>query len=168
MLHDLLMREMKRVFGGDARQVRHTIEVLRYAEEILRRESGDPVVVRAAAILHDIGIPEARRRYGSSAGRYQELEGPPIVRRMLAELDVDPEQAEHICRIVGAHHTGRAIDTPEFRIVWDADWLARMTDRRVMRVPAKVRQLAERCTHILDRTFRTETGRAIAKDRFLS
>ncbi len=30
---------------------------------------------------------------------------------------------EHVCRIVGSHHSGSDIDTLEFRILWDADWL---------------------------------------------
>ena len=49
-------------------------------------------VVRAAAVLHDIGIREAERKHGSSAGKYQEVEGPPIARRILEKLSVDPER----------------------------------------------------------------------------
>ena len=46
-------------------------------------------MVRAAAILHDIGIHEAERKHGSSSGRLQELEGPPIARAILEASNVD-------------------------------------------------------------------------------
>ena len=114
-----LIAEMKKVFGADERRIRHALGVLDYAERILAREGGDPLVVKAAAILHDIGIHEAERKHGSAGGKYQEMEGPPIAREILERVGVDAERAEHVCRIVGSHHSG-GIDTPEFRVIWDA------------------------------------------------
>ncbi len=123
-----LITEMKTVFGEDEARIRHALKVLEYAEDILEEEKGSALVVKAAAVLHDIGIPEAERAHGSSAGRYQELEGPPIARRIMEKLELDDPTIEHVCRIIANHHTGRDIDTPEFRIVWDADRLANVRD----------------------------------------
>jgi len=70
--------EMRKLFGEDQKRIDHALSVLSFAEQILNDEPGDREVVVAAALLHDIGIHEAERKYGSSAGRYQEIEGPPI------------------------------------------------------------------------------------------
>ena len=95
--------------------------MLKYAEQIQAAEGGDPLVVKAAAILHDIGILQAEQKHGSSAGKYQEAEGPGIAKDILGKHDVAEGLIEHICKIIANHHSDKDIDTPEFRIVWDAD-----------------------------------------------
>ncbi len=120
-LADALVDAVKAEFDGDERRITHAFSVLDVAEQIMKKEGGDPRVVIAASLLHDIGIHEAEKKHGSSAAKYQEKEGPPIARRIMEDLGFDEETIEHVCRIVGSHHTGGDIDTPEFRIVWDAD-----------------------------------------------
>lgn len=134
-LRERLIAEMRGVFGADARRIDHALAVLGYAERILAAEGAaeggaDAETVTAAAILHDIGILEAERKHGSSAGHWQELEGPPIARVILERQGLPEEKLAHVCRIVGAHHSARGIDTPEFRIVWDADWLVNLPELR--------------------------------------
>src|ERR1035437_264125 len=83
---------MKGVFGDDIRRIEHALRVLGFAEAILAQEPGCPgsrEVVIAAAILHDIGIHQAEVKHGSAAGRYQEIEGPPIARGILERLGFD-------------------------------------------------------------------------------
>lgn len=125
-VRDHLINDMKKVFNGDERRINHAMEVLCHAEEILETENADPLVVKAAAILHDIGIPAAERKHGSSGNDYQENEGPPITRAILDRLGVDKNRISHICCIVENHHSARDIDTVEFRIIWDADHLVNM------------------------------------------
>jgi len=159
-LCDDIVEEMKAVFGDDERRIRHALAVLSYAEQILEQEEADPLVVKAAALLHDIGIQEAERKHGSSAGKYQEIEGPAIARSILGKLSVDPERVEHICKIVGSHHSARDIDTPEFRVIWDADWLVNLPEERP--------DLAEtELEPFIERTFRTAAGRELARQAFL-
>ena len=43
-------------------------------------------MVISAAILHDIGIHKAEEKYKSSAGNYQEIEGPPIAKAIMEKL----------------------------------------------------------------------------------
>ena len=69
---------MRNVLGTDQRRISHALSVLENAETIVEAAGGDLLVVRAAALLHDIGIHSAELKHGSSAGRCQELEGPPI------------------------------------------------------------------------------------------
>ena len=147
-----IIEAVENVFGDDLKRIGHAFSVFRYAQELLRQESGDADVVLAAALLHDIGIHEAERKYGSSAGHYQEVEGPPIAATIMADIGVDRSVIEHVCRIIGNHHSGKNIDTPEFRIIWDADWLVNIPDE----FPGLDRTKLQ---GKIDRLFRTETGK---------
>ncbi|NQU26623.1 MAG: HD domain-containing protein [Candidatus Nealsonbacteria bacterium] len=159
-LSERLVAEMESVFGSDQRRIDHAKKVLAFAERILEHEKADPLTVKAAAILHDIAIPEAERKHGSSGGRYQEIEGPPIARPILEKLGIDEQTADHVCRIIGSHHSAKDIDTPEFRILWDADWLVNIP---VEHAGASREKLAD----LIGRVFKTDRGRAIAEQLFL-
>ena len=108
---DELINAMKTHFKREQRRIEHALAVLGYAEQIQSIEGGDPLIVRAAAIFHDIGIHEAERKYGSSTGKYQEIEGPRIAEDILKKYDIPAETIEHICRIVANHHSAKDIDT---------------------------------------------------------
>lgn len=150
-----IIGEMEAVFGDDDRRINHALKVLGHAETILRSEPGSPLVVRAAAILHDIGIHEAERKHGSAAARFQEIEGPAIARAILEKLGLDAADVEHVCRIVGSHHSARDIDTPEFRIIWDSDWL--------VNIPGELPEMSkDKLAEKIRTVFRTPTGRDLA------
>ena len=155
-----LIGEMKAVFGVDQRRINHALSVLGYAETLLKTEPGDEMTVVAAAILHDIGIHEAERKYNSSAGNYQEIEGPPIARAILERLELDGSRTDHVCKIISLHHHVTGLDTPEFRILWDADWLVNIPDEYPGWEPARLRPIVEK-------VFRTATGRRMAESQFL-
>ena len=146
--------QMKAVFGDDQRRIDHALAVLSYAEQIMETEKDlAGVVVRAAAILHDIGIHEAKRKHGSTASKYQELEGPPIAQRILESLAVDQPIIDHVCRIIANHHTDGVIDTSEFRVIWDADKLVNMSEHARAREPDLP-------------SFKTKEGRKLAETLF--
>ncbi len=158
-IRDKLVARMKDVFGRDEKRVNHALRVLDYAERIGAAEGGDPLVIRAAAILHDIGIQEAQRKYGSAAGEYQEMEGPPIAEAILKEDGLDPARIEHVCRIIANHHSARDIDTLEFRILWDADQLVNLQEDF-----ARVREPPRGAS--IGNLFRTSKGRQLAGELF--
>lgn len=161
IIRDKLIGEMKKVFGDDQKRIEHELAVLDYAEQIQAVEGGDPLIVKAAAILHDIGIHEAERKYDSSAGKYQEIEGPPIAEEILKRYDLDSEAIEHICKIISNHHSAKDIDTTEFRIVWDAD--------RLVNIPTDFPEAGkEKLQSIIDKTLKTDKGREIATQSFLN
>lgn len=135
-LVDALIREVRAEFGEDERRMRHALAVLDYVEQILAGEGGDPLVVRAAAVLHD---------------------GPPMAAPIPERLGVDAERAGHVLRIIGNHESTCEVDTPEFRILWDADRLANIPDECCGRTPEDARTLVERLC-------RTATGRAIGQE----
>jgi putative nucleotidyltransferase with HDIG domain len=95
-MKDKLIQKMKDVFGEDQKRIGHALAVLKYAEQIQSVEGGDATVVTAAAILHDIGIHQAEQKYGSPAGKYQEIEGPPIANKILNDDGFDSEKTEHV------------------------------------------------------------------------
>lgn len=92
----------------------------------LRRGGSEGFSLRAlelAALLHDIGIHEAERKYGSAAGQYQELEGPPIAQKILEQLGAEPELAQRVCYLVGHHHSYTLVDGPDFQALVEADFI---------------------------------------------
>ena len=160
-LCDRLIARMKQVFGTDKNRIAHALAVLDYAERIQAEEGGEPLIVKAAAILHDIGIHQAALKYDSSAGKYQEIEGTPIARGILEEHKVDEAAINHICKIIANHHSAKDIDTIEFRCVWDADWL--------VNIPAEMPDAdTNKIRHTIDTVFKTDTGRKIAVETFLT
>ena len=162
-LNDELIEEMKSYFGDKQGLIDHTMAVYAYANQLHEMEGGHPLVVKAAALYHDIGIPEARRVHGSSAGKYQEIEGPPIARRILNQLRVPPESVDHICRIIANHHTAHdqpTVDTIEFQIVWDADGLVNHAGR-------KLGENEEQISRKIEQLFRTPTGKKMAREMFI-
>jgi putative nucleotidyltransferase with HDIG domain len=162
-LVEALRAEMETVFAETPGMVDHTMTVYRHAVDIHEAEGGDPDVVAAAALLHDIGIPRAREVHGSSAGPFQEMEGPPICREILTRLSFPAEGMALVCGIVANHHTAHDSDivsTTEFRILWDADWLVNFPGRHRDSTKAeKERAIQE--------IFRTARGREMAEQLFL-
>jgi len=160
IIRDKLINEMKKVFDDDQKRIEHTLAVLDYAEQIQAVEGGDPMVVKAAAVLHDIGIHQAERKYGSSAGKYQEIEGPPIAKEILKQYDIDAQAIRHICKIIANHHTLNNFDTIEFRIILDADRLANIPEDLPDADEEKLKE-------IIANKFKTRQGSKIAKKLFL-
>ncbi len=161
LLRERVALEMKKYFGTDFRRVHHAIKVARFAEQILKMEGGNPPVVMGAAYLHDIGIHEADRKYGSHSGHYQEMEGPAIAREILERLNVPKQMIDEICDIIGHHHSSREKETLNFQIVYEADWLVNIEEEGFSSDRKKVEKL-------IDKVFRTATGRQLAEKIFLA
>ena len=142
--------------AGDVPRVQHFVKVHGFASAIGRAEGLDERtldVLEAAAIVHDIGIHAAERRHGSSAGSWQQIEGPPEARALLEKLGgFSPEEIDRICFLVGHHHTYEGVDGPDWRILLEADFLVNAHEDRL---PAAAIRAA------CGRVFRTETGRRL-------
>ena len=158
-LVDQLVQAMRKHFGKDERRITHALAVLDYAEQIMRREGANPKVVLAAAVLHDVGITEGERLHGSSAGRWQEKYGPDIADRIMKDLGMDEETRDHVRRIIANHHSARDIDTTEFRVIWDADWMVNIPDEYPDKTPQQYAAL-------IDKVFKTPSGKAMALARY--
>ncbi|MBI2851447.1 MAG: HD domain-containing protein [Chloroflexi bacterium] len=156
-----LIQAMENYFGEDARRINHARRVTAYAEQLMTTEGGDYPVVIGAAVLHDIGIHQAEKKYGSPSGRYQEIEGPPIAREILTRLRFGQNQIDEICEIIAHHHSPGKIKTKNFGILYDADWLVNLKDEYDI-------QDREKLGNIIDRVFLTESGRSLARRTYLT
>jgi len=157
LLKDRVAVEMKRYFRQDFKRICHAGRVARYAEQIGKEEKGDMMVVICAAYLHDIGIHEAERKHGSNEARYQEEEGPPIAREILAKLSASSEIIDEVCDIIGHHHHPHAEETVNFKIIYDADLITNLEEKEE---PIEREKLAA----IIEKSFFTESGRKLAGD----
>lgn len=159
-IKEALIDAMVSYFNGDARRIDHARKVTEYAQKLLESERGDYSIVIGAAVLHDIGIHEAERKYGSTSGKYQEIEGPPIAAGMLKELGFNESQISEICDIIAHHHSPGKNNTTNFGILYDADWLVNLKDEYDI-------QDKERLTRIIEKVFITDSGKILAREIYL-
>jgi putative nucleotidyltransferase with HDIG domain len=159
LLKDRVAIEMKNYFRRDFKRIGHATKVARYAEQIAREEKADLAVVLSAAYLHDIGIHEAERKHGSTAGRYQEEEGPPIAREILTRLGANPEMVEEVCDIVGHHHHPRPEETANFKALYDSDLIVNLEEDH-----QDQEMDPEKLARVIEKSFLTEAGRKLAKE----
>jgi len=112
------------------------------------------LVLEMAAILHDIACPLCRAKYGNTNGKLQELEGMPLAKALLQEFAVSDRQAEQVVWLVGHHHTLTDVNTPEHRILLEADYLVNAGEGGYS--PEKIMAAGEML-------FKTAAGKALLK-----
>jgi HD superfamily phosphodiesterase len=139
-------------FGTDVKRINHALKVNSFARLIGQKEGLNPDVLKIidiSSILHDIGIPVSEQKYQSSAGRYQEIEGPPVAREILESLGASPEITERVCYLIGNHHTYTKIDDIDFQILVEADFLVNFFEDEMSENAIKSAR---------DKYFKTRTG----------
>lgn len=147
---------MVRYFGNDVRRICHALKVYGFSKAILAGEgiTGETkTITDLAAILHDIGIKEAEWKYNSSAGHYQEIEGPPIARQILTECGISVEISDRVCYLVGHHHSYNKIDRIDFQILVEADFLVNIHEGYIKPNVAPA---------VVENYFKTKTGKQLA------
>ncbi len=163
LLKDRVAIEMKRYLKSDFKRIGHATRVARYAERIGKNERGNLAVILSAGYLHDIGIPEAERKHGSSAPEYQEKEGPPIARSILNKLKANEDLVDEVCDIVGHHHHPGLDESLNFKVVFDADLIANLEDK-IKERPMETKRL----TRIIEKNFLTAGGKKEATQVLLT
>lgn len=158
---ELLLSEMEEYFGQDQKRINHAKKVLGFAEQLLEKEKADSLVVIASSILHDIGIHKAEEKYQSSAGNFQEIEGPPIARGIMEKLHFKKEVIDEVCQIIACHHSPGKVDTPNFKVLYDADWLVNLKDEYDT-------SDKEKLSKIIEKVFLTKTGKALARQMYMN
>jgi uncharacterized protein len=158
----LALQEMFRCNRGDKKRIEHSVKVFGYAQLLGRLEGLTPekqFALELTAILHDIGIHVAEKKFGHCDGHLQELEGPPVAREILETIGVKAEVVDRVCFIVSKHHTFSAIDGIDFQLLVEADFLVNSVEEAVS--PEGVRRFVEA-------NFKTEGGRKLILDLFPS
>jgi uncharacterized protein len=152
----------------------HAERVRQIAEDIGRREGADLDILRAAALLHDIGVPIDQERHYEIGAR--------LARGILAQLGFTEDEIEPIAHVIEAHsrYGGPDPQTLEAQILEDADaveyvgatGLARAIvrgmksgtyDADLNKLPVLIDELIER----VDGTLHTERGQALIRERIV-
>lgn len=158
---ETLALEMIKYYAGDIKRINHFIKVHGFAKAIGEAESLDErtqSVLEAAAYVHDIGIKISEEKYGSSAGHYQEIEGPPIAERMLASLGYDEEFIKRVSYLVARHHTYSDIDGLDYQILVEADFIVNIYEDNIN---------IESIKSVREKIFKTKTGIEILDNLYL-
>lgn len=155
-----LRNRMLEYYSGDPSRIQHFIKVHAFAamigeEEKLPEETLE--ILRAAALVHDIGIKAAEEKFGSHSGKLQEQEGPAEAESMLAACGYGPEAIARISFLVGHHHTYTGIDGPDYRILVEADFLVNLFEEGLGR---------KSVWNAYKNIFVTEAGRRICRTMF--
>lgn len=156
-----VLNKMILYFKDDVKRINHALKVYGFATAIAGSEAvtdGERNIIELAAILHDIGIKEAERKYNSSAGNYQEIEGPPIAGNMLKEAAVEKAVIERVCNIIGNHHSYAKIDGIDFQILVESDFLVNIFEDSINIDAVK---------SIKEKYFMTASGRRFLDSMYL-
>lgn len=159
---DSLLSEMIQYYSGDPKRIQHFLKVHSFARLIGSQEGlgeRELFTLEAAAVVHDIGIRLCIEKYGNCSGKLQEKEGPAIAEAMLKKLDFDQNVIHRVCWLVGHHHTYSNIDSIDYQILVEADFLVNLYEDQLS---------GDACLAALNHIFRTESGIRLCRTIFLS
>ena len=115
----------------DLRRINHALKVYGIAQYIAGGENlsdYETLIIETAALLHDIGIHEAEKRFNSPAGIYQEQLGPEVALPILEKAGFNNEDIEKINYIIAHHHTYNIKDNKLLRIIIEADLIVNIDE----------------------------------------
>ena len=137
---------------GDPRRISHLLKVYSFAKTIGELEKLDEKkqeILEISAVLHDIGIHSCEKKHNSTAGHFQEIEGPPIAEEMLKEFNISQEIIDRVCFLIGHHHTYSEIDGIDYQILVEADFLVNIYEDNMDE---------SQMTSIRNKIFKTKSG----------
>ncbi|NSH53759.1 HD domain-containing protein [Anaerostipes hadrus] len=139
-------------YQGQPKRIQHFLKVHAYAKLIGEQEGLDKEILdilEVAVLTHDIGIKISEEKYNSSAGKYQEVEGPAVAQQMLEDLQYDKAKTDRVCYLIGHHHTYDQIDGIDYQILVEADFLVNLAEEQSSR---------ETIESVKGKIFKTKTG----------
>lgn len=156
-----LITETINYFQNDTKRINHFLKVWAYAKAIGENENiafEKMEILETAAIVHDIGIKISEEKYNSSSGKYQQLEGPPIAKKMMEKLHYDKSIIDRVCFLIANHHTYTNIDDVDYQILVEADFLVNIQEDNMS---------AEEIQRINKKIFKTNTGQVYLNIMYL-
>lgn len=126
----------------------HIRRVQRYAEELRKVYGGDPEVLIAACILHDLGRGDQTRRHG-----LESIEASKeFAAATLRFTDLSPEKKETILRAIDTHdQPDLRPELLEARILKDADFLAGFGAWGILRIAMWSGETGRRVEEVLEK-----------------
>ena len=155
-----IMEKMIAFSDGNIHDIDHFIRVWTYAKIIGELEGLDDetlFILEIAAITHDIACPLCREKYGSTNGKYQEEEGIPLVKKFLSGTGVPEDQIERVAFLVGHHHTFTGIDSADWQILVEADYIANATENGYSE---------QNIRNTMQKIMKTESGKRLLQSVF--
>ena len=147
-------------YQGQPKRIQHFLKVHAYAKLIGEQEGLDKEILdilEVAALTHDIGIKISEEKYNSSAGKYQEVEGPAVAQQMLEDLQYDKAKTDRVCYLIGHHHTYNQIDGIDYQIMIEADYLVNADESNFS---------GNNVRNMLEKVFKTETGKFLLQSMY--
>ena len=129
-------------------RLQHARETHARAETLLGAEGGEPAIVKPAALLAGIALPENEET---------PLNDFYARKTLLEQAGIAAGRADHICALVAAVLAGNPQAFPEFAVVWDAVQLERLA-----LIPAEQRVAA--AAGAIVQALRTESGKQLMID----
>ena len=156
-----VIQAMIRYNEADPKRIQHALKVYAFAKNIGELEGLDEnqlEILEIASVLHDIGIKNSEAKYGSSSGKYQELEGPPVARKLLLESGFDEAVIQRVSFLIGHHHTYQEICGDDYQILVEADFLVNIAEDNMTPLQAQ---------EVLQKIFKTKTGKEYLSEMYL-
>lgn len=160
--HAKLIAAMVHYDKGDAKRIQHFLKVHDLAATIGKLEKlnkATQFILETAAILHDIGIHVSEQKYGSSSGKYQEIEGPIEAQKLMEELGgYTEEQIERVKYLIGHHHTYKNIEGMDYQILVEADFLVNIYEDEIKK---------DAVEYVKSNIFKTESGKQLLMNMYI-
>ena len=152
-----IMEKMIAFSNGNLHDINHLMCVWTYAKTIGELEGLDPetqFVLEVAAITHDIACPLCREKYGNANGKYQEIEGAPLVTEFLSDTGMTTEQISRVAYLVGHHHTLTYIKGMDYQILIEADYIVNASENGYSK---------ENVENFVEKIVKTQSGRELTR-----
>lgn len=158
LMNNTLLEAMIAYDAHDPMRIQHFMKVYAFASLIGKQEGLDEktqMILETAAITHDIGIHEAEKQYGNSAGKHQEELGPNLAIKMLTSLGYAPDVISRVAFLIGHHHTYHNMTGLDYQILVEADFLVNIYEDDIKEIQT-----------IKEKIFKTPTGLKILEDMY--
>lgn len=155
-----IMDKMIAFSNGNIHDIDHFIRVWTYAKtigELEHLDADSQFVLEVAAITHDIACPLCRQKYGNTNGKYQEIEGGPLVRSFLNDSNLTAAQIDRVAYLVSHHHTLTDIDSMDYQILIEADFIANASENDYSK---------ESIQNFIYKVMQTNSGSMLARQIF--
>lgn len=160
-LSDLCFK-MIEYYKNDPKRIHHFFSVHTIARYIAENEHVDEhtlFIIEAASYIHDIGIKVSEEKYHSTSGYYQEIEGEVLARNLLESLDFNKDDINRICYLVAHHHHYDNIDSIDYQILVEADFLVNFYGDEMSK---------ENILKVYNDIFKTKTAKFICENMYLA
>ena len=137
--------------------VAHFLKVHQYARiigKLEHLEKREQEILEVAAIVHDIACPMCREKYGNANGKYQEIEGAPLVTEFLSDTGMTTEQISRVAYLVGHHHTLTDIKGMDYQILIEADYIVNASENGYSK---------ENVENFVEKIVKTQSGRELTR-----